>query len=109
MTTATTAATTATPAMMPNAFTVFSFVGWLNPGFWSLGISRPCSDRFQVTHTETVMVTDHSGCHRSYATSSMTAIAETRLPHKGKLATSGNRGQAFRETIEANMSHRELN
>jgi hypothetical protein len=55
------------------------------------------------------MVTDHSGCHRSYATSSMTAMAATRLPHKGKLTASGNRGQAFCGTIEANMSHRELN
>ena len=106
MTTATTAATTATPAMMPNAFTVFSFVRWLNPGFWSLVISRPCSDRFQVTHTETVMVTDHSGYH---AKRSMTAMAATRLPHEGKLATSGDRGQAFCGTIEANMCHRGLN
>ena len=106
MTTATTAATTATPAMMPNAFTVFSFVGWLNTGFWSLGIPRPCSDRFQVTHTETVMVTDRSGYH---AKSSMTAVAATRLPHEGKLATSGDRGQAFCGTIEANMCHRGLN
>ncbi len=39
----------------------------------------------------------------------MTAIAETRPSHKEKLATSGNRGQAFCGTIEANMSHRELN
>ena len=109
MTTATTAATTATPAMMPNAFTVFSFVRWLNPGSWAVVISRPCSDRFQVTYTETVMVNDHSGYHGSHAKPSMTAMATTRLSHEGKLATSGDRGQAFCGTIEANMCHRGLN
>ena len=109
MTTATTAATTATPAMMPNAFTVFSFVRWLNPGSWAVVLSRPRSDRFQVTHTETVMVNDQSGYHESLATSSMTAMTTTRLPHEGKLATSDDHGQAFCGTIEANMCHRGLN
>ena len=52
------------------------------------------------------MVTDHSGYH---AKRSMTAMAATRLPHEGKLATSGDRGQAFCGTIEANMCHRGLN
>ena len=51
------------------------------------------------------MVTDHSGYHGSHAKSSMTAMAATRLPHEGKLATSDDRGQAFCGTIEANMCH----
>ena len=57
------------------------------------------------------MVTDHSGYLGSHAKSPMTAMAAmaamaaTRLPHKGKLATSGDRGQAFCGTIEANMPH----
>ena len=55
------------------------------------------------------MMTDHSGHHGSHSKSLMTAMAATRLPHEGKLATSGDRGQAFCGTIEANMCHGGLN
>ena len=68
-------------------------------------ISRQCSDRFKVTHTEDVMMTDHSRCHGNHAKSSMIAMAATRFPHEGKLATSDDHGQAFCGTIEANLCH----
>ena len=55
------------------------------------------------------MMTDHSGYHGSHSKSLMTAMAATRLSHEGKLATSGDRGQAVCGTIEANMCHGGLN